>query len=111
APLAVSRDSIVLTVASDQSRPAPIRSATSVAVSGASLAQTTSITSSSASLIRISSRPFDYRRRRFDYACKQALSGCRIFLRFVGGGEMAWSKKQRKTAIRSNWHEHCYTNG
>src|SRR5690348_16158637 len=62
---------MVLIVASDQSRPPPMRSATSLAVSGASLPHKTSITSSSASLMRISTQPFDYRRRRIDYACKQ----------------------------------------
>src|SRR6185503_3465466 len=51
--LADSRDSIVLTVVSDQPQSAPMRSATSVAGSGSSLLHRVFITSSSASLIRM----------------------------------------------------------
>src|SRR5688572_25289795 len=65
---------MVLTVASDQSRSGSIRSAISVAESGSLAAHSTSITSSSASLIRGSiDSPFDYSCKQYDYSCKQGI--------------------------------------
>src|ERR1044072_7081689 len=117
APLADSRDSIVLTVARDQPRSDGIRSATSVAVRGRRLDQSISITSSSASLMRRSiSHPFGYICKRIDYRCKHKIrpkgaptpQNCRIFLRIAAREKSPAAKIWQKTGVSSNWHARCY---
>src|SRR5690348_17395952 len=95
-----------------------MRSATSVAVSGLSLAHRTSITSSSASLMRVSivanlsitAVVDSFTFVNTPVAVKDGAT-CRIFLRFARVGESANQKEWRKSAIYFNWHADCYYNG